>query len=242
MTSATLLAWIVLPYLAIAVFAVGHAWRWRHDQFGWTSLSTQLQERRLLMWGSPLFHYGTLAAIAGHVIGILIPASWTDAIGVSEATYHVFSAVAGTVAIVAIGIGLVILVYRRVAVRRVAVTTSRVDVAVYVLLIVIIGLGAAETIAVNLIGPGYDYRATVAIWFRGLFAADPHPELMATAPWLYQAHAISAWFLIALWPFSRLVHAWSYPVLYLGRPWIVYRGYRSAVRPRPSLTPTAPRR
>ena len=62
-----------LPYLALGVFVVGHVWRWRYDQFGWTSRSTQLQERRLLKWGGPLFHYGTFAAIAGHVIGILIP-------------------------------------------------------------------------------------------------------------------------------------------------------------------------
>jgi NNP family nitrate/nitrite transporter-like MFS transporter len=27
----------------------------------------------------------------------------------------------------------------------------------------------------------------------------------------------------AVWPFSRLVHAWSYPLQYLGRPYILYR-------------------
>ena len=26
--------WWVLPYLALSVFAVGHVWRWRYDQFG----------------------------------------------------------------------------------------------------------------------------------------------------------------------------------------------------------------
>ena len=39
--------WVALPYLALGIFAVGHIWRWRYDQFGWTSRSTQLQERRL---------------------------------------------------------------------------------------------------------------------------------------------------------------------------------------------------
>ena len=72
-TAAQLFWWVALPYLALGVFVVGHVWRWRYDQFGWTSRSTQLQERRLLKWGGPLFHYGTFAAIAGHVIGILIP-------------------------------------------------------------------------------------------------------------------------------------------------------------------------
>jgi nitrate reductase gamma subunit len=76
---------------------------------------------------------------------------------------------------------------------------------------------------VNLFGAGYDYRTTVGVWFRGVFAGRPHAELMATAPAIYQIHAISAWFLFALWPFTRLVHAWSYPVWYLARPFIVYR-------------------
>ena len=40
--------WVALPYLALGIFVVGHVWRWRYDQFGWTSRSTQLQERRLL--------------------------------------------------------------------------------------------------------------------------------------------------------------------------------------------------
>ena len=80
-TAAELFWWVALPYLALGVFIVGHVWRWRYDQFGWTSRSTQLQERRLLKWGGPLFHYGTFAAIAGHVIGILIPERWTRAIG-----------------------------------------------------------------------------------------------------------------------------------------------------------------
>src|SRR5699024_3692370 len=59
--------WVILPYLALATFVVGHVWRWQHDKFGWTSRSTQLQERRLLKWGAPLFHYATFAAIFGHV-------------------------------------------------------------------------------------------------------------------------------------------------------------------------------
>ena len=71
-----------LPYLALGIFVVGHIWRWRYDQFGWTSRSTQLQERRLLKWGAPLFHYGTFAAIGGHVLGVLIPAAWTRAVGI----------------------------------------------------------------------------------------------------------------------------------------------------------------
>ena len=34
--------WIVVPYACLAVFVLGHVWRWRHDQFGWTTHTSQL--------------------------------------------------------------------------------------------------------------------------------------------------------------------------------------------------------
>ncbi|MGH7777825.1 MAG: respiratory nitrate reductase subunit gamma [Candidatus Dormibacterales bacterium] len=215
--------WLVSPYVAIAVFVVGHVWRYRQDKFGWTTRSTQLLESRWLAFGSNLFHYGALAAIAGHVLGILIPSGWTDLVGLGEARYHLLSTAAGAVAGVACGAGLVILVARRLRFPRVRVTTSYTDMAVYLLLIVLIGLGLFQTIGVNGFGSGYDYRATVSIWFRGVFSLNPQPGLMAAAPLPYQVHAALAWLLFALWPFSRLVHAWSVPFQYLGRPYILYR-------------------
>ena len=46
--------------------------------------------------GQPgLFHYGALAAVGGHVIGLCIPASFTEALGISENIYRWFAAIAG---------------------------------------------------------------------------------------------------------------------------------------------------
>jgi nitrate reductase gamma subunit len=222
-----LFLWVGLPYLALGVFVVGHIWRWRYDQFGWTSRSTQLQERRLLKWGSPIFHYGTFAAIAGHVIGILIPESATRAIGIPENAYRWFSAAAGTLAAVLVIGGIVFLAGRRLLVPRVRATTSTVDWVALSLLLVIVVTGIAPTIGVNLLGHGYDYRTTVAPWFRGLFTGRPDVTTITGAPVIYQVHAIAAWVIWGVWPFSRLVHAWSYPVWYLWRPYVVYRSRRA---------------
>ena len=131
MNALHLLLWVALPYIAITVFIAGHIWRYRTDQYGWTTRSTQLLESRKLKWGSILFHYGALAAIGGHVLGILVPASWTSAFGVSEHSYHLLSAAAGTLAGIACGAGFVILAWRRITSTRVRVTTSRMDIAVY---------------------------------------------------------------------------------------------------------------
>src|SRR5512144_669607 len=103
-------AWVVLPYVSLAVFVVGHVWRYRYDQFGWTTRSSQIYESRLLRWGSPLFHFGILIALAGHVVGLVIPASWTEAVGVSEHAYHVVAVTSGTIAGAMASIGLVLLV------------------------------------------------------------------------------------------------------------------------------------
>jgi nitrate reductase gamma subunit len=224
------LLWVVLPYVSVAIFLAGHVWRYRRDQFGWTSRSTELLEHRLLAWGSPLFHYGALAAIGGHVLGILIPSSVTNAIGIHEHAYHLIAAIAGGVAAVVTAAGFLILVYRRITVRRVAVTTSWLDLAVFGLLTVSIGLGVVETLAVQVFGHAYNYRTSVSPWFRSLITFQPETHTVTGATLIFQVHAISAWPLYALWPFSRLVHAWSIPFQYLGRPYILYRRRYSTAR------------
>ncbi|MGW3045779.1 respiratory nitrate reductase subunit gamma [Kitasatospora sp. NPDC001159] len=215
--------WVILPYLALTTFVVGHIWRWRYDQFGWTSRSTQLQESRLLKWGGPLFHYGAFAAIAGHVMGILVPVSFTRGIGIPENTYRWVSAIGGSLTALGVILGVAILAFRRTTVPRVRATTSPVDWIALVMLAIVIVLGIIPTVGTNLLGSGYDYRSSVAVWFRGLFAGTPDAAAIAHAPLIYQVHATAAWAILAVWPFTRLVHAWSLPLWYLWRPFILYR-------------------
>lgn len=227
---ADLFVWLVLPYVSIAVFVVGHWWRYRRDQFGWTSRSTQLLESRLLAWGSVLFHYGALAVIGGHVIGILVPERATHAIGISEHVYRIYiSAIPGSISGLVCVAGLAILAFRRSANSRIRVTTTPSDLIVFLLLGALIVLGDIQTMGYNLFGSGYDYRATVGPWFRDLFV-NPQPALMTRAPIAYQLHAALPWLLYAVWPFSRLVHVWSYPLQYLGRPYILYRNRYATAR------------
>ena len=44
--------WGVLPYLVALSLIAGLVWRYRYDQFGWTTRSSQLYESRLLRIGS----------------------------------------------------------------------------------------------------------------------------------------------------------------------------------------------
>ncbi|MFE7314761.1 respiratory nitrate reductase subunit gamma [Streptomyces sp. NPDC057555] len=104
-------------------------------------------------------------------------------------------------------------------------------------------LGRLAATASSVANP-YDYRLGVSVWFRSLFTLDPDVAAMAHAPLVYQVHAALAMVLFALWPFSRLIHAFTAPVGYLVRPYVVYRSRaRAASTPhRTASRPDAQRR
>ncbi len=230
----SVLLWVVFPYLATAILVGGLIWRYRYDKFGWTTRSSQLYETKVLRWGSPLFHFGIVAVFLGHIGGLLIPKSWTAAVGINDHTYHVMSASIGTVAGLSTAIGLGILAGRRRLTGAVFAATTRNDKAMYVVLGGVIVLGMLATVKANVVGSGYDYRETVSPWLRSLVTLRPEPELMAGVPLSFQSHVFLAFTLFACWPFTRLVHAFSAPVGYVTRPYVVYRSRD----PRAGLRPT----
>ncbi|GGS41653.1 respiratory nitrate reductase subunit gamma [Streptomyces griseoviridis] len=218
----TVFLWAVLPYAAFVSLVAGLVWRHRYDRFGWTTRSSQVYESRLLNIASPVFHYGILFVLAGHLIGLFVPESWTDAIGVHERAYHLFSLYGGTLAGALAVLGIGALVYRRRTNAPVFRATTANDKFMYVFLVGAILLGMAAKLA-HSTGTGYDYRHSLAPWARSLFRLSPETGLMADVPALYQAHAVVGMLLIALVPYTRLVHMFSAPVQYLVRPYVVYR-------------------
>ncbi len=223
-------AFVALPYACLAVFIVGHVWRYRTDQFGWTSRTSQVLEKKWLHAGSPLFHFGALFAILGHAVGLLVPASWTKAIGLSPDTYHAMSITGGVIAGVMLCSGLVILLLRRFYIsERVRLATTRMDRVLYVLLTVEILLGMWQTVAINVFGTHFDYRDTLSVWFRDIFLFRPDVATVADVPMIFKIHSLLGFAIIGIWPFTRLVHVWSVPVAYLARPYLVYRRRPQAV-------------
>ena len=215
--------YVVLPYVALAIGIGGLIWRRKNDQFGWTARSTELLEGKVLRFASVVFHVGVLAAIGGHVLGILIPASWTDAVGISEDAYHVLAVAGGISAGIAVLVGFVALMYRRFTNPRVRVTTTNMDLLIFGLLAVGIATGLIATL-VN-IPDTVNYRESVAPYFRQIFIFQPDPSLMTGdgVATIFQIHVIAVWFLYAAWPFSRLVHAFTVPINYPRRSPIIYR-------------------
>lgn len=221
--------WVIFPYLSLVTFVLGHVYRYRYDQYGWTTKSSQILERRMLMWGVLLFHWGLLFVIGGHVMGLLVPIGVYRAIGVTDHNYHLLSLWAGSlIGFVALA-GILILNLRRWFNPRARAGTETMKFVTDALLLVVIVLGMAATIGYRVYAAQYElqaefeYRETIGPWFRSLFVFRPEGELMLGVPLIFQLHTLAAFVLFALWPFSSLVHAWSAPIGYLRRSYIQYR-------------------
>ncbi len=217
-----LLLWGVFPYIVLTIFIGGHIYRYQKDQFGWTTKSSEFLEKKLLRVGSVLFHFGIFAVLGGHVLGLIIPVEFYQSLGITEHTYHVIAIVCGLPAGLAAFTGATILLYRRISVKRIKVTTSPSDwvALIFVLMAIITGLLATSF---NVDAHGFDYRTTIAPWIRGILVFHVQPELMASVPIWFKIHIYTTFGLYTVWPFTRLVHAFSFPIRYLRRSYIIYR-------------------
>ncbi|MET7362843.1 respiratory nitrate reductase subunit gamma [Streptomyces sp. NPDC005562] len=216
------LLWGVLPYVAFVLLIAGTVWRYRYDKFGWTTRSSQVYESKLLNIASPMFHYGILFVLVGHLVGLFLPQSWTDKVGLTEHTYHLFSLYGGTAAGILLVLGILLLLYRRRTNTPVFRATTANDKLMYLVLFAAIVLGMVAKLT-HASGDGYNYRVSIAPWARSLFTLQPDIDRMAGVPVLYEIHAVVGMALIALVPFTRLIHMFSAPVQYLFRPYVVYR-------------------
>ena len=128
-------------------------------------------------------------------------------------------AIAGFATLVGVGI----LVYRRRTTGPVFMATTRNDKLMYVVLVAAIVVGLATTLLGAAGGEEHNYRLTVSPWFRSLFVLQPDIAAMSQSGLAFQLHTLIGMALFAIWPFTRLVHAFTAPVHYLFRPYIVYR-------------------
>ncbi|WP_088006824.1 respiratory nitrate reductase subunit gamma [Indiicoccus explosivorum] len=219
--------WVIFPYLCLAIFVVGHIYRYRTDQFHWTAKSSEFIEKKQLMVGSLLFHIGIIPVIFGHIAGLGIPKEWMNAIGVDDHLYHLGAIyIGGFFGFITLA-GMVILTFRRFTKKNVRQLSSASDLVVNSLLLLIVFMGMYATLVTNAVQPEFDYRDSISIWFRGLFLLSPDPSYMTAVPLSFKIHALAGFAIFAMWPFTRLVHVWSVPLNYVGRSYILYRRHKT---------------
>lgn len=230
------IAWGVFPYICLVVMIVGTIYRYQSDQLRWTSKSSELLEKKLLIIGSVSFHIGILFVFVGHVLGLLIPVGVYNALGISSEAYHAGAIILGGLSGLVALIGISILLYRRIAVECVRMDTDISDYVSDALLWLVIVTGLIFTLGYNLINGSYEYRVTVGPWIRSILALHPDVALMAGVPLVLQIHTALALLLFGISPFTRLIHIYSFPFAYLARAPLLYRaryGYERERQPHP---------
>ena len=130
-----------------------------------------------------------------------------------------------------------ILIYRRRTTGPVFMATTKNDKVMYVVLVAAIVAGLWTTlVSVGAGHQAHNYRETVSPWFRSIFVLQPEVDAMAAAPASFQIHVLIGMLLFTIWPFTRLVHAFTAPLHYLFRPYIVYRSRDAAAATRRRAT------
>ncbi|MEB8086445.1 respiratory nitrate reductase subunit gamma [Staphylococcus pseudoxylosus] len=218
--------WVIMPYLCIAIFFLGHLARFKFDKFSWTAKSSEFIEKKQLKWGSLMFHLGIIPVAMGHIVGLLIPASWLTAVGVSDHLYHIGAVYIGSIFGIITLIGMFLLTARRITKKNIRRLSSASDIIVNFLLLAIVCMGCYATLVTNATIPSFDYRETISVWFRQLFIFSPDADLMLQVPLAFKTHILLGIIIMAFWPFTRLVHVWSVPLTYASRSYIIYRKHK----------------
>ena len=211
------LLYAVIPYLAVAVAVVGGMVRYSRDQFSYSSQSSQFLESRGLFWGSLAFHYGLLLVLGGHIVGLMFWDGWERVISAPTRLYG-FEIGGLALTILALA-GLLVLLARRLLVARVRAVTTTMD---WVLLVFLLGqMMLGLWVALEFRWGASWYQYSVVPWLHSLFKLNPQFESVAVLPLIVKVHIVTGFGLVALFPFTRLVHIVTVPLTYLWRPYQV---------------------
>lgn len=204
----------VLPYVAVALAIAVGVYRFRSDRYSYSAHSSQFLEGKTLYWGSVPWHFAILLVLAAHLLAFLFPAEWGILAGKPLRLYLLEAT--GLALGGATVVGVALLLIRRGGNARVAAVSTPMDYVVLALLLVQVATGV--WIAFTLRWGSVWYLHTAAPWLWSLLKFDPQVQYLAALPWIVKIHAANAFLLVALFPFSRLVHIVTFPLEYLGRP------------------------
>jgi len=217
---------VAFPYLAVVTAVWVGIYRYRNDRFSYSSQSSQFLENRILSWGSAPWHYAILIILLAHLVALLIPAVWASLISAPIRLYvlEVSGLALAVVAVFALGV----LVYRRLVTPRVRSVTTPADWLLLALLLAQVALGFWVALFFRW---GADwYLHTAVPWIISLVKFQPEVASVTALPWVVKLHILGGFLLIAVVPFTRLVHAAIWPITYLWRPHQVVIWNREPVR------------
>ena len=211
----------MFPYIIIFTFLLVTIQRYRAKAYTFSSLSSQFLENKQHFWAMIPFHYGIIAVLAAHFVWFLVPDTvlWWNRVPARLYVMEIAMFIFGLMTL----IGLINIIIRRQTNSMAKVVTSKADWW---------GLGFLTIQVVTGLYIAYFYR-----WGSSWFAASLTPYLwsviklspdltyISAMPFMVKAHIVSAYSIILLFPFTRLVHALVVPNPYLWRKPQVVRWY-----------------
>lgn len=205
------------PYVVILFFVIGSIYRYENNQYTWKTSSSQILRKDLLFIGSNFFHFGILFLLFGHFFGLMTPKIIYSKI-ISPNSKQMLAMISGGVAGIFCLIGLLILLYRRLSDYRIRITSTKSDIFVLFLLLVQLILGLASIyISYQHIN---DPKSMIALanWVQGIFTLAPNiGEFVINEHWIFKAHLFIGMTIFLIFPFTRLIHVFSFPYLYFLR-------------------------
>lgn len=215
--NSNMLLFFVFPYITIVLFIVATIYRLVYQPFSVSSLSSQLLERKKLYWGSVPFHYGILLVLLGHLLALLFPQGillW-NSVPLRLYLLELTGLILGIWALV----GLVVLVWRRVSEARIRAVSSWMDFVVLAALLLSVVTGVL-TATMYRFGSNW-FTGIFAPYLVSIFTLQPAVDMLAPLPWMIKLHVLNFFVLLAVFPFSRLIHIITWPLGYLVRPWLI---------------------
>ena len=210
---------VVLPYVALALFLFVTPYRYFSNRLTWSAYSTQFLEQKALYWGSNPWHYGIIPVVLAHFMGVIAPGPMRSILANQQALILLES--------VGLGLGLfalfgcLVLMVRRAQTPLLKPVTSAAD---WVLLF-LLTLQAATGVYMGLFmrwGSQW-YLHTAVPYLHSLLVFNPQIEFVADFPLVFKLHTAGAFLIIALLPFTKLVHLLFLPIGFLKDPPILYR-------------------
>lgn len=213
----------IFPYISIVFFVLGSLLRFDRDPYTWRSKSSQIFRKNQLILGSVLFHVGILVIVVGHAVGLLTPIAVFDALGISHSAKQILAIAAGGAAGILCLVGLLVLIHRRLFDERVRVHTSFADMAVLLLLLGQVSLGLS-TIPVSLHHLDGGEMVKFMEWAQHIVTFRSRAsDFVADVSLVFKLHLVLGMTILLVVPFTRLVHFWSVPIGFLGRPYQIVR-------------------
>ena len=114
-------------------------------------------------------------------------------------------------------VGIILLIIRRITHPRIRQVTSFTDILVLLVLLVQVASGVG--IAIFFRWGSSWYASAIVPYLRSLLVLKPNIEFIIGMHWLVKVHIFTAFLIVALLSFSRLIHFLVIPIQYLWRPY-----------------------